>query len=162
MKKIIVVGLTFLWCSSSFAQVSDSSALFKTMQHMDSLLFETGFNKCQVSVYDNIVSDDLEFYHDVGGITSGKAAFKASIQNNICNNSDKPKRKLVEGSMKVYPLYKNQQLYGAIQEGDHDFFILSNGQYKKSGTAKFTELWLLENNEWKLKRVLSFNHKATQ
>lgn len=121
MKKIIIAGFALLLYASGKAQVSDTTSLFKTMKHLDSLLFETGFNKCQVSVYDNIVSDDLEFYHDVGGITSGKAAFKASIQNNICNNSDQPKRRLVKGSMQVYPLYKNQQLYGAIQEGRHVF-----------------------------------------
>lgn len=58
------------------AQLSDTSSLFKTMQHLDSLLFETGFNKCQLSVYDSIVSDDLEFYHDVGASLPAKPPLK--------------------------------------------------------------------------------------
>jgi len=59
-------------------------------------------------------------------------------------------------------------LYAAIQIGIHQFYetTATKGQplLKKNeklvGKAKFTHLWILENNEWKLKRALSYDHSA--
>ena len=36
------------------------------------------------------------------------------------------------------------------------------GRRKLVGEAKFTHLWILENDEWKLKNSLSFNHHPKQ
>lgn len=81
------------------------------------------------------------------------------MKNNICND---PKRKVLRkpaaGTFKVYPL----DGYGAILTGNHDFYILENGKEKKTGTAKFTHLWLLKDGYWKMARVLSYDHKAAQ
>ena len=30
---------------------------------------------------------------------------------------------------------------------------------KAGSTAKFIHLWILEDNQWKLKRILSYDHK---
>ena len=73
----------------------------------------------------------------------------------------KPIRKLVPGSMELFSLKKNGLLYGMIQRGTHEFYIKEKGKpLYKTGIAKFTHLWLLEDNAWKLKRVLSFDHQA--
>ncbi|MEQ8523163.1 hypothetical protein [Gracilimonas sp.] len=54
----------------------------------------------------------------------------------------------------------NGELYGAIQRGEHEFYILEPGkEMYKTGFARFTHLWLLEDGEWILKRVLSYDHK---
>lgn len=55
-----------------FSQVEASDELYRTAKKLDSLVFDEGFNKCNPSHYNSIISNDLEFYHDVGGITSGK------------------------------------------------------------------------------------------
>ncbi|MDH6250555.1 hypothetical protein M2347_000282 [Chryseobacterium sp. H1D6B] len=47
-----------------------------------------------------------------------------------------------------------------IQEGNHEFFRLNKGKWNKTGRAKFTHLWILEDGKWKLKRVLSYDHKS--
>ena len=83
------------------------------------------------------------------------------MKNGICNSSNtfKARRELVDGSLKVYPLYDNGVLYGAIQEGEHRFFEKNGNQPEKAGsTAKFTHLWILDHNQWKLKRILSYDH----
>ena len=43
----------------------------------------------------------------------------------------------------------------SIQMGEEK----QNGELKTVGIADFTHVWILENNKWKLKRVLSYNHK---
>jgi hypothetical protein len=85
----------------------------------------------------------LEFYHDKGGITSGKEAFKASIKNNICGGPNKVKRELIPNSMKVYPLYNNNVLYAFIQEGEHDFaeFYKENGTKEAVQNLPFSGFW---------------------
>lgn len=122
------------------------------------MFFEDGFNKCNILVYNCIISDDIEFYHDKGGITNGKASFIASVKNNICNAKNRIRRELAKGSRKVFPLESNNELYGAVQTGVHSFFVQENQARKKVGTAKFTHLWLLQNGVWQLKGVLSYDH----
>lgn len=144
-----VIG--FLSTSISIAQVAKTSELFMALKANDSLLFDVGFNNCDLSQFENFTSEDFEFYHDQGGINESKESFIASIKNGLCNSGiNSTRRELVENSMEVYPLYNNSVLYGAIQMGIHRFY----------GTnAKFTHLWLIENGEWKISRVLSYNHK---
>ena len=81
---------------------------------------------------------------------------------NICSSPNKkPIRKLVEGSMEVYPLYNNGELYGAIQNGTHEFYITDpEKELYRTGIAKFTSTWLLIDGNWVLKNALSFDHKA--
>ncbi|MET3036316.1 nuclear transport factor 2 family protein [Chryseobacterium sp. NRRL B-14859] len=159
MRKIRLLIALGLFSQFFYTQVKTTDELYTTAKKLDSLIFDVGFNQCDLSHYDSIVSNDLEFYHDKGGITSGKEAFIASIKNNICSNTNKVRRTLVPNSMKVYPLYNNTNvLYAFIQEGEHDFAELSQGKWNKGSRAKFTILWLYEDKQWKMKRVLSYNH----
>jgi predicted alpha/beta superfamily hydrolase len=49
--------------------------------------------------------------------------------------------------------------YGAIQMGEHRFYITEPGQPERlSGIARFTHLWKFANNEWKITRALSYDH----
>lgn len=68
------------------------------------------------------------------------------------------KRELVPNSMKVYPLYNNNVVYAFIQEGEHEFAELYQGKWNKGSRAKFTILWILDGKDWKMKRVLSYDH----
>ena len=67
------------------------------------------------------------------------------------------------GSLEVYPLYNNGQLYGAIQHGVHTFeFLNHQGEYQKGDIAKFTHVWVLEDGTWKVRRELSYDHHLQQ
>ncbi|NRB64100.1 MAG: nuclear transport factor 2 family protein [Saprospiraceae bacterium] len=141
---------------------SEEQQLFNLIKEKDSLLFQIGFNQIDTLQMVNLISTDFEFYHDVNGITDNKSAFIENI-NGIRELPFKTWRILVEGSMEVFPLYtdNNQILYGAIQHGVHDFFQQPHGEEaRKTSTAKFTHLWIIENGNWKLKRVLSYNHQV--
>lgn len=145
------------------AQVSQDSELFKILKQQDSLLFSSAFNECKIEDMASILSEDLEFYHDTGGITLGKGAFLKSIELNICQNlNSRPYRKLDLSSLQVFTLAKDGSLYGAIQQGNHRFYLRENGEIRPTVSAKFTHLWILENKKWMLKRVLSYHHQPIQ
>ncbi|AOW21834.1 nuclear transport factor 2 family protein [Urechidicola croceus] len=161
MKRLLFISLAVLTFQNIHSQVAKDSELYLEFKRIDSFLFDNSFNKCKLEMIDSIISNDLEFYHDKGGLDFGKESFMTAMKNNICANWDKkPIRKLVDDSMEIYPLYENNVLYGVIQNGIHEFYIKEpKKELYKTGIAKFTSVWLNENDTWVLKRVLSFDHK---
>ncbi|CAL67169.1 DUF4440 domain-containing protein [Christiangramia forsetii] len=164
MKNIFTFFVCFVIFNQANAQVATDSEIYKQLKSRDSLLFDVGFNHCKIDEYKNFISDDLEFYHDQGGLSTTKGNFLQAIRDNICSNPDKkPLRKLMVGSLEIFPLYKDSRLYGAIQNGIHDFYIKEpNIKAYKTSSAKFTHVWILENDKWMLKRVLSYDHKSPE
>lgn len=156
--KIVLAIILFFYSLFSFAQVDKSSDLYKTLKSKDSIIFERTFNKCELEKLDPIIAQDFEFYHDIGGIQD-REGFITAVKENICTNPGINKRRLVKNSLTVFPLKKNNKLYGAIQKGKHTFLQKIDGKMKTVGIADFTHLWILENKLWKLKRVLSYNHQ---
>ncbi len=123
-KVIFLFTILLLPFQKTTAQVATSSTLYKTIKEMDSFLFENGFNECRISDMEPLISDDLEFYHDQSGITKSKKDFLLTIEQNICSNQQqKPIRKLMENSLEIFPLYNKGVLYGALQNGIHEFYI---------------------------------------
>jgi hypothetical protein len=54
---------------TTFGQVDKTSALYKTIKEKDSLLFNIGFNNCDIKQFESRISENFEFYHDQAGIT---------------------------------------------------------------------------------------------
>ncbi|WP_299226222.1 nuclear transport factor 2 family protein [uncultured Psychroserpens sp.] len=145
----------------SYSQTNENSELYKTLKANDSLLFERSFNKCETQYLELLIAEDFEFYHDISGVDNSKKQFITTMKKGICNpnNTTKSRRELVEGSLEVFPLKNNGQLYGALQNGVHKFFETTNGKEVAGSIARFSHLWVLENEKWVLKRVISFDHK---
>ncbi|WP_430400279.1 nuclear transport factor 2 family protein [Flavobacterium sp.] len=160
MNKIYTLLTLLVLNSMCFAQEEKSSELYITISKRDSLLFNLGFNNCDILQFENLISENFEFYHDQSGITNSKSAFIQSIENGLCKLDYKPKRVLDKNSLEIFPLKKNGVLYGAIQNGIHKFYAIEkdNTEYLTS-TAKFTHLWILENGKWKLTKGLSYDHQ---
>lgn len=160
MKKLFTILSILLTTFSAFAQVDKNSDLYKTILSKDSLLFDVGFNTCDIKQFENLLSDNLKFYHDKDGI-SDKTKFLTDLKNGICNNQSnrQVQRFLVKESTEIFPLYKNGVLYGAVQNGEHKF---SEKRESQGGIAKFTNVWQLENSEWKLNTSFSFDHQADE
>lgn len=162
MKHFIALLFVCLAAFQLSAQVNPSSALFTVLKTQDSLLFHVGFNTCDIQQFENLLSDNFEFYHDKSGFMPSKAAFIFSIKEGICKNDFKPRRELVEESLKVYTLEDNGELYGAVQMGIHRFYERNEAQEEHlTSVAKFTHIWLKEHNQWKLSRVISYDHQST-
>ena len=140
------------------AQIQSNSELSKIILSKDSLLFDIGFNQCNIKKFEELLSADFKFHHDINGIAD-KAKFLLDIKNGLCKNPEtrQVNRFLVKESTEIFPLYTNGILYGAIQNGEHTF---SEKGEKQSGIAKFTHFWQLENKEWKLSTSFSFDHRV--
>lgn len=161
--KTFLVGILLFQMQLIFSQEEKNSALYKTIMSKDSLLFNIGFNTCDVTQFENLYTEDFEFYHDKDSV-SDKARFLKTLKSGICSPTRKYnyRRELINGSTEIYPLSKNGILYGAIQMGTHRFYENSAGNTEQAGSfAKFTHLWLLKNKDWKLARSLSYNHEMT-
>jgi CubicO group peptidase (beta-lactamase class C family) len=145
------------------AQVDKKSELYKTILSKDSLLFNVGFNTCDIGQFDRLLSEKFEFFHDKDSI-SYKTDFLYKLRNGLCKSPTtyQSRRELVPGSTEIYPLYKNKVLYGSIQTGIHRFYETIAGKKETfASTAKFTHVWLLENGIWKLTKSLSYDHQTT-
>jgi len=135
--------------------------LYENLKSLDSLVFDIGFNNCEIARFEDLLDNNFEFYHDKVGITKSKDEFILQIKENICNSSQKPIRKLVENSLEVFPLKENGRLYGAIQQGIHRFYTIATDNHQKerlTSEARFIHIWLLEKGKWELSRALSYDH----
>ena len=157
---ILFTIIFLLYSNYNTAQVAKDSELFMQLKKTDSIFFEETFNKCNLELLETYIPTDFEFYHDINGIQN-RAQFFASFKESLCSNPDKkPIRKVIEESLEVYELKNNGEIYGAIQKGIHLFYIKEpSKELYLTNIAKFTSLWNLENGEWKLARVLSYDHK---
>lgn len=107
-----------------------------------------------------MVSEDFVFYHDQSGIIESKEAFIQSVQSGLCQLPYKAIRVLMDSTLRVYPLMDNDTIYGAVQHGEHRFYALENDNQKYlTSVARFTHVWVIEDNMWKLRSVLSFDHQ---
>ena len=146
---------------SAYAQVDKNSNLYKTILSKDILLFNIGFNTCDISQFENLLSEEFEFFHDKDSI-SNKKEFLYNLRNGLCKSPTtyQSRRELVSESTEIYPLYKSKVLYGAIQTGNHKFYeTIAGNKETFASSAKFTHVWLLENRIWKLTKSLSYNHQ---
>lgn len=131
---------------------------------LDARLFEAGFNRCELDGLEEIISPDLEFYHDISGLSTTREAFMEALQRNICSAEGtlKPIRRLDAQSVEIHPLRDNGTLYGAIQTGTHRFYLGREPDAPLTSIARFSHVWLVEDGAWQLARVLSFDHCSPQ
>jgi hypothetical protein len=83
--------------------------LFETIAHMDSTIFDA-FNAHDVDRLMSLFTDDLEFYHDTGGL--GDYRQNAEDFKKMFASTPDIRRELVKGSLEVYPIKD----YGAIRD----------------------------------------------
>ena len=170
---ITVIFLLFRICVNAQQSYSGRS-IDAELTAMDSTVFANVYT-CNAAKNQTFFTDDIEFYHDKGGVTKTRKTLVDQLTNNFCGEGKtKLRRELIPGSMHVYPINN----YGAVQLGDHRFYIKENARQRAagkapgdaqpdrqgkevlSGVAKFIHVWKYENGEWKISRVFSFDHNA--
>ena len=152
-----IIALSFYYGpASAQTGLENLSAVIK---QKDSL-FWVAYNNCEPGKFRQFFTEDVEFYHDKGGITLGEEKLTLSFKNNLCSNDSlRVRREAVPGTMKVFPMQNGNTVYGAITMVEHVFYVLEKGKKERlDGLAKSTHLWLLKDSVWKMSRVLSFDH----
>jgi hypothetical protein len=128
-----------------------SGRLFDELAAMDRELFEAAFVNCDREKFRSLFTGDAEFYHDRDGAMTGPKV----TELRGCPRDEGVRRVLVEGSLEVYPIRD----FGAIQIGRHTF--TRDGE-EGSEIAQFVHLWRYSGGQWRLARVLSFDHRPLQ
>ncbi len=133
-------------------KIQNQADLDKTVTALDAALFDS-YNKCDLEKFATFFVDDVEFYHDQGGVTLGKAALTDSVKKNICG---KVTRELVPGTLKIYYM----KGYGALEEGVHRFHHPGHEDTEGVGEGQFIHLWQYKDGAWKITRVISYDHHS--
>jgi Domain of unknown function (DUF4440) len=133
-------------------QIQNPADLDRTITTLDAALFDA-YNRCDLVKFASFIADDVEFYHDQGGVTLGQAALTDSVKKNICGRVT---RELVPGTLQVYYM----KGYGALEVGVHRFHHPGHEDTEGVGEGKFIHLWQYKNGAWKVTRVMSYDHHA--
>jgi hypothetical protein len=129
--------------------VGEDHELYKKVAALDAAVFDA-YNRCELDKLGAFFSEDLEFYHDQGGLTKGRPALLDAVQKNICG---KVRRELVPGTLQVHEM----KGLGAIETGVHRFFQPAV-RAEAVGEAQFMHLWQNRDGVWQITRVLSYDH----
>jgi hypothetical protein len=145
-----------LWGANAQAppreSIKSQEELDKAITSLDTALFDS-YNRCDLEKFASLLADDVEFYHDQGGVTLGRANLTDSVRKNICG---KVTRELV--SLQVYPM----KGLGAVEIGVYRFHHPGHDDTEGIGEAKFIHLWRYKDGAWKVTRVISYDHHSLQ
>jgi hypothetical protein len=144
-------------------ELHDGPDLTATIAARDAELFHVMFDLCDPDALSDLVTDDLEFYHDRGGLTATGETFVADYAEG-CAGKQGPdafhsRRELVPESLRVYAIPG----IGAVEEGSHLFYERQgDGPEHLVGRARFSVLWRIEDGHWRLARAFSIDHAAVE
>jgi hypothetical protein len=157
MKNLIILLLSISIYSNAIAQdqtekkvAGTEKELFHKIATLDSLLF-AAYNSENLELMKTYFTSDLEWYQDNGGLIGFEQVFKNF--RSIFNRDYELKRSLIKESLEVHPI----EGYGAIEIGKHQFTHIENGKLE-TGTFKFLMIWKNDNGNWKISRVVSYDH----
>lgn len=149
-----VIAAPALAADTEAADASAEATLHATVAALDAAAFDA-FNRCsdpaQLEKHAGYFAEDVEFYHDTGGVTWSREAMLANTKKFVCGNFT---RELVPGTLQVHPIKD----FGAISQGSHRFCQVSSGECE--GEVDFTMIWQNTGAGWQLTHVLSYGHRA--
>jgi ketosteroid isomerase-like protein len=134
---------------TAYKYIPDNLELYNTIVAMDSTFFQA-YNTCDLDKQAIIYSDNIEFYHDKGGLMTVKQELLDGTKQNICG---KVTRELVKGSIEVYPIKD----FGAIEMGVHKFHKNTEKADTPSHASKFIIFWKKDTNNWTITKVVSLH-----
>src|SRR5512138_3127392 len=158
---ILISGLTFLFlfCTTCHAQVGTGSEphfpanedLYDTIIVQDSIFFQA-FNSRDFDKFKSFLSENLEIYQDNTGFRNYEQSLEAF--KSLFSKEYVLTRTMIRESVEIYPIKD----YGAIETGQHTFCHMENGK-PDCGTFKFMHIWIFQNGQWKITRIVTYNHK---
>ena len=151
--------LAALALSPPVVEVPAQPALTQAIAARDTVLFDVMFAGCDPAALTNMVTDDMEFYHDKGGLMAHDAFIADYAKSCVAKKAPdawRSRRELVAGTMKVYAIPG----FGAVEEGAHVFYERKgDGPERLAGKARFSILWKLgADGQWRMARTFSIDH----
>ncbi|WP_029331809.1 nuclear transport factor 2 family protein [Gillisia marina] len=154
---VLLVSAMLISCStfqqpkeiSTKEYVPDNLELYNEIVAMDTEFFDA-YNRCDLEKQGAIYDEDIEFFHDQGGVMTSKQGILDATEKNICG---KVTRHLVPGSIEVYPIKD----FGAIEFGEHTFKNNQESADTPSQIGKFVIFWKKQDSNWKITKVVSLH-----
>ncbi len=151
MKNLMITIAVLILSVQVQAQVSKDSELYQTILDLDKQLFDS-YNACsnpgELEKHAALYAEDIEFFHDMGGLATSKTGIIESIRKNICG---KVKREYVVGSMEVHRIPN----YGVVAMGLHKFHNLVENSVSKP--SKFISFWRIKDDSYEMAKVVSLH-----
>jgi ketosteroid isomerase-like protein len=135
-------------------KIQNQEELDRAGANLDAALFDA-YNKCDLDKFAALFDENVEFFHDQGGVTLGRAALTDSVKKNVCG---KVTRELVPGTLKVYPM----KGYGILEFGVHRFHHPGHEDTEGVGEGQFVHLWQFKDGAWKVTRAISYDHHSAK
>ncbi|GAA4857125.1 nuclear transport factor 2 family protein [Luteimonas vadosa] len=149
---IISLAMSPVFAQSAKQESRAADTLHATVAALDEALFDA-FNHCsdpaQLQRHADYFDEDIEFYHDLGGVTLTRGEMIANTAKNACG---KYRRELVAGTLEAFPI----KGYGALARGTHRF--CKHDTDTCEGRADFVLLWREQAGRWQVTRAFSFAH----
>src|SRR5580698_3558507 len=98
MLTIVACGLIRAQTVPALDDIHSQAELEKAIATLDAAVFDA-YNRCDLKKFESFFTDDVEFYHDQGGLTRGGADLTESIRKNICGRVT---RELVPGTIEAH------------------------------------------------------------
>jgi len=149
---VLFASLTHAQSIPPLDKIQNQQELDRVGAALDAALFDS-YNKCDLEKFQSFFVENVEFYHDQGGVTLGSAALTESVKKNICG---KTTRELLPGSLKVFYM----KGYGLLETGVHRFHHPGHEDTEGVGEGQFIHLWQYKDGSWKITRVISYDHHA--
>jgi hypothetical protein len=138
LSALVILTLTSLKTKTDPVDKGDDpKSLYDTIAAMDAQ-WEDAYNNCKLDVMEEIISEDLEFYHDQGGLMTSKQKLNEALKANICG---KVTRELKKGSLEVYAI----KGYGSKEPASQLHY------------SKFVHIWKRDHGQWRITRVISLH-----
>lgn len=143
--------------------IPPAPALVQAIAARDTRLFGVMFEQCDPAALADLVTGDMEFYHDKGGLMvhdAFLADYAKGCAAKAAPDAWRSRRELIPGTMRVYAIPG----FGAVEEGGHVFYERKgDGPERLAGKARFSILWKLEpDGQWRMARTFSIDHAAVE
>ncbi|MFV3078016.1 nuclear transport factor 2 family protein [Niveispirillum fermenti] len=154
----------FLSATAGAGGLPEGPALNRMVETLDADFFALFFQGCDPDRLATMLTPDFEMYHDKDGEVARSAAPFVASYAQRCATRQAPdawrsRRELIPGSMTVHPI----GTIGVLEQGEHFFYERrGDGPETKVGRARFTQLWRLEADGWKLARIFSYDHEPVK
>lgn len=117
--------------------------------------FWQAYNTCDMKAMGDLLTADVEFYHDKTGLTVSREAVVESLRKGPCGDPGMRLRREAVDGLEFHPLKGGY----AILSGRHRFYVQETGKPEHlDGQAEFTSVWKLDDGQWRMHRVLSYDH----
>ena len=161
---LIALALAAATPAANEVAIPQGEALAAALTARDAEFFSLVFDGCDPERLAAMLTPDFEMYHDRDGVVARSSEVFVRQYGENCVARQAPdawrsRRELVTATLNVHPVPG----FGAIEDGEHLFYERhGDGPEHLAGRARFTQLWQLTPEGWRLARVFSYGHRAAE